>query len=49
MLEAGPPAGWQAPKFLSNRQDAQSALPDGTDRTMERSPAALEMNDADDT
>jgi hypothetical protein len=37
------------PPFFSIRQDAQRALPVGTDRTTEQSPAALETNDADGT
>lgn len=50
MVEGGlPVAGWQAPKFFSTRQNAQTALPARMDRTTAQSPAALEANDADDT
>jgi hypothetical protein len=49
-LEGGPASsGLAALYFFLNRQDAQLALPVGTDRTMAQSPAALETNDADDT
>jgi hypothetical protein len=47
--DSPPAAGWQALTSFLNRQDAQTALPVGTDRTTEQSPAALETNDADDT
>jgi hypothetical protein len=50
-VKGSPPGGRQAILFtlFSNWQDAQPTLPVGTDRTMESSPAALEINDAEFT
>lgn len=41
--------GWQTKKLFSTWQDAQPALPVGTDWTTGQTPVALEINNADDS